>query len=324
MAPHPQKLTVSRRAWPLSRGTSVEVVVAEISDTDSRGRAECVPMPRFGESVESVVAQLEAMKGAVSSGLSRDTLQRAMPPGAARNALDCTFWDMDAKRAYCTVADLAKLAPPAAVTTAFTLDFDTPAAMAAQAAACGRPLLRLELDGEDDMERVQAVRAVAPAVRLIVDAQERWSAAQLADYLPILVDCRVGLIEQPLPAGADDALAGLGAPIPICADESCRTVADLAGLAGTYQAVCVKLNKMGGLTEAFAVVAEARRLGLRVMIGGGIGTSLGVAPALLVAQGADWVDLDGPLHLGIDRGSALRYEGGVIQPADGRLWGGAG
>ncbi len=256
MAPHPQKLTVTRRAWPLARPlmtvdgvvSSVDVVVAEISDTDSRGRGECVPLPRYGESPESVVAQLEAMRGAVASGLNRDTLQSAMPPGAARNALDCAFWDMDAKRSYCSVTDLAGFGALMPVLTAVTLDFDTPDKMAEQAADNrSRPLLRLELGGDGDIERVRAVREAAPAARLIVDAQERWSASQLRDLVPALTDCRVGLIEQPLPADADDALARLGSPIPICADESCRTVADLDRLDGKYQAVCIKLDKVGGL-----------------------------------------------------------------------------
>lgn len=305
--------------------TTVDVVVAEISDTDSRGRGECVPLRRFGESVDSVVAELEAMKGAVTSGLGRDTLRSAMPPGAARNALDCAFWDMDAKRAYCSVAELAGLGAVTPVVTAVTLAFDTPDKMAEQAAAHRtRPLLRLELGADDDIDRVQAVRAAAPAARLIVDANEGWTERQLGEFLPALVDCRVGLIEQPLPADADDALARFNGPIPICADESCRTVADLGRLDGKYQAVCVKLDKVGGLTEALALAGEAKRRGLRVMIGGGIGTSLGVAPALLVAQGADVVDLDGPLRLAIDRGAGLRYDGSTIHPADAKLWGGAG
>jgi L-Ala-D/L-Glu epimerase len=331
MAPHPQRLTVTRRAWPLVRPTmtadgvktTVEVVVAEISDVESRGRAECVPLPRYGETLDSVVAALEAMKGAIASGLARDTLQSAMPPGAARNALDCAFWDMDAKRAYCSVADLAGIGSVTPVVTAFTLDFDTPDKMAEQAAAHRtRPLLRLELGGAGDVERVQAVRQAAPAARIIVDANERWNEAQLGEFLPALVDCRVGLIEQPLPADADDALARLASPIPICADESCRTLADLDRLGGKYAVVNIKLGKVGGLTEALALAAEAKRRGLRIMVGGGFGTSLGVAPALLVAQQAEIVDLDGPLRLALDRGAGLRYDGSTIHPADPKLWGG--
>jgi L-alanine-DL-glutamate epimerase-like enolase superfamily enzyme len=333
MAPHPQRLTVAQRACPLTRPlmtadgmkTVVDVVVAEISDVESRGRAECVPLRRYGESIDSVVATLEAMKGAISSGLDRDTLQSALPPGAARNALDCAFWDMDAKRAYCSVAELAGLGVVRPVVTAFTLDFDTPDKMAEQAAAHRtRPLLRLELGGDGDVERVRAVRAAAPAARLIVDARECWSEAQLGAFMPALIDCRVGLIEQPLPAGADDALARMQSPIPFCADEACRTVADLDRLDGKYAAVTIKLDKVGGLTEALALAREAKRRGLRIMVGGGISTSLGIAPALLVAQQAEIVDLDGPLRLALDRAAGLRYEGSSIHPPDPKLWGGPG
>jgi L-Ala-D/L-Glu epimerase len=331
MAPHPQRLTVTRRAWPLARPlmtahgveTAVDVVVAEISDVESRGRGEGVPRRRFGESIDSVVAALEAMKGAVFSGLDRDTLQQAMPAGAARNALDCAFWDIDAKRAYRSVAELAGLGAVPALMTAFTVGFDTPEKMAELAAAHRtRTLLRLELGGDGDVERVRAVRDAAPAARIIVDANESWTEVQFGAFMPMLVDLRVELIEQPLPADADDALAGLESPIPLCADESCRIRADLDRLDGKYAAITIKLDKAGGLTEALALVADAKRRGLRIMVGGGISTSLGVAPALLVAQQAEIVDLDGPLRLTIDRGAGLRYDSGTIYPPDPKLWGG--
>jgi L-Ala-D/L-Glu epimerase len=333
MAPHPQRLTVTRRAWPLARPlatadgleSTVDIVVAEISDVESRGRGECVPLLRYGESTDSVVAALNAMKGAIASGLDREALQDALPPGAARNALDCAFWDMDAKRAYCSVAELMGLGALKPLMTAFTIASDAPDRMAEQAAANrARPLLRLALGGEDDVERVSAVRQAAPAARLIVDASEGWNATQLREYMPTLVDLRVALIEQPLPADGDDALARLESPIPLCADESCRTRADLDRLDGKYAAINIRLDKAGGLTEAFALAKEAKRRGLRIMIGGTIGTSLGIAPALLVAEQADIVDLDGPLHLAVDRGAALRYDGSTILPADPKLWGGAG
>jgi L-alanine-DL-glutamate epimerase-like enolase superfamily enzyme len=333
MAPHPQRLTVTRRAWPLARPfttahrveTTVDVVVAKIADGEGRGRGEGVPLRRYGESIDSVVAALDAMKSAVFSGLDRDTLQHALPPGAARNALDCAFWDLDAKRAYRSVAELAGLGAVSPLMTAFTVAFDTPDKMAELAAANRtRPLLKLELGGDGDVERVRAVRQAAPAVRLIVDANESWNERQLSEYIPMLIDLRVALIEQPLPADADDALARLERPIPLCADESCRTVADLDRLDGKYQAINIKLDKAGGLTEALALAAEAKRRGLRIMVGGVISTSLGIAPALLVAQQAEIVDLDGPLRLALDRGAGLRYDGSTICPSDPKLWGGPG
>jgi L-Ala-D/L-Glu epimerase len=333
MAPHPQRLTVTRRTWPLARPlatahgvkTTVDVVVAEISDGDSRGRAEAVPLRRYGESIDSVVAALDAMKGAVFSGLNRDTLQHALPPGAARNALDCAFWDVDAKRAYRSVAELAGLGAMLPLMTAFTVAFDTPEKMAELAAANrARPLLKLELGGDGDLERVRAVRQVVPASRLIVDANESWNEDQLREFMPALIDCRVELLEQPLPADADDALARLQHAIPLCADEACRTLADLDRLDGKYQVINIGLDKAGGLTEALALAAEAKRRGLRIMVGGTISTSLGIAPALLVAQLAEIVDLDGPLHLASDRVPGLRYDGSTIHPADPKLWGGAG
>src|SRR5450631_4295202 len=244
MAPHPQRLTVTRRAWPLARPlmtahgvkTTVDVVVAEISDVESRGRGEGVPLLRYGESIDSVVAAVDAMKGAIFSGLNRDTLQGALPPGAARNALDCAFWDIDAKRAFRSVAELAGLGVVPPLMTAFTVAFDTPARMAELAAANrARPLLKLELGGDGDVERVRAVRQAVPAARLIVDANESWNEPQLGEFLPALIDCRVQLIEQPLSADADDTLARLASPIPICADESCRALADLDRLDRKYQ-----------------------------------------------------------------------------------------
>ncbi len=333
MAPHPQRLTVTRRAWPLARPlmtahgakTAVDVVVAEISDVESRGRGEGVPLRRYGETIDSVVAAIDAMKGAVFSGLNRETLQLALPPGAARNALDCAFWDIDAKRAYRSVAELAGHGAVAPLMTAFTIDFDTPDKMAEMAAANrSRPLLKLNLGGDGDVERVRAVRHAVPASRLIVDANESWNFAQLCEFMPTLIDCRVELIAQPLPADADDALAGLENAIPLCADESCRTLADLDRLDGKYEAINIKLDKAGGLTEALALAAEAKRRGLRIMVGGTIGTSLGIVPALLVAQLAEIVDLDGPLHLASDRVPGLRYDGSTIRPPDPKLWGGPG
>ncbi len=330
MAPHPQRLTVTRRGWALARPfatgrgvkTIADVVIAEISDGDARGRGECVPIPRYGESIDGVVAALDALKGAVSSGLEREALQRAVPPGAARNALDCAFWDIEAKRAYRSVAELAGLGAATPIETAFTLALDTPEKMAELAAGNRtRPLLKLELGGAGDVERVRAVRHAAPASRLIVDANESWNERQLSEFMPALADFRVELIEQPLPADADDALARVKHPIPLCADKSCRTLADLGRLDGKYETVNIKLDKTGGLTEALALAAEAKRRGFRIMVGGMIGTSLAIAPALLVAQQAEIVDLDGPLLLASDRFPGLHYDGSTIHPPDPNFWG---
>lgn len=330
MAPHPQRLTVTRRGWALARPfttaqgieTTADVLVAEISDGDGRGRGECVPLMRYGESIDSVAATLEAMKGAVFSGLERQALQHVLPPGAARNALDCAFWDLDAKRAYCSVAELAGIGAVAPVVTAFTLLLDTPEKMAERAASHrARPLLKLQLGGDGDVERVRAVRHAAPASRLIVDASESWNETQLREFMPALVDFRVELIEQPLPSDDDAALARMQHPVPLCADESCRTLADLDRLDGKYEAVAIKLDKAGGLTEALALAAEAKRRGFRIMVGGTIGTSLAIAPALLVAQQAEIVDLGGPLLLAVDRFPGLHYDGSTIHPPDPEFWG---
>jgi L-Ala-D/L-Glu epimerase len=330
MAPSPQRLRVARQSWPLaqpfaiSRGskTTAEVVVAEIFDGDSRGRGECVPYPRYGESVDSVVGALEAMVGAVFSGLDREALQRAMPPGAARNALDAAFWDLDAKRLDRAAAELAGIGALRPVVTAYTLSLDTPERMGAAAAQHrDRPLLKLKVTGEDDVERVRAVRRNAPAARLIVDANEGWTALQFAELAPALAELGVELIEQPLPAGADEALAELPHPIPVCADEGCHTRADLDRLEGRYDALNIKLDKTGGLTEALALAAAAQRRGFAIMVGCMIGTSLSMAPAMLVAQHAAIVDLDAPLLLACDRAQGLHYDGSTLHPPTPALWG---
>jgi L-alanine-DL-glutamate epimerase-like enolase superfamily enzyme len=330
MAPHPQRLHVTRRSWPLaqpfviSRGskTTADVVVAELHDGDSQGRGECVPYTHFGESVDSVFEALEKMKGAVFSGLNRETLQEAMPPGAARNALDAAFWDIEAKRAYCSVADLAGIGPLKPVTTAYTLSLDTPAAMGAAAAAQrARPLLKLKLAGDDDLERVRAVRENAPASRLIVDANESWTARHFGELAPALAKFGVELIEQPLPADEDAVLAELPHPIPVCADESCHVTADLDRLVGKYDAINIKLDKTGGLTEALQLAKVAKERGFSVMVGCLIGTSLAMAPAMLLAQQASIVDLDAPLLLAADRNQGLRYDGSLVHPPDPKLWG---
>jgi len=330
MAPSPQRLRVFRQSWRLaqpfaiSRGsrTTAEVVVAEIFDGDFRGRGECVPYPRYGESVDGVVQTLEGMAGAVFSGLDRAELQTAMPPGAARNALDAAFWDLDAKRNDRRVAELAGIGKLRPVVTAYTLGLDTPERMGEAAARHrARPLLKLKLTGDGDVERVQAVRHAAPASRLIVDPNEGWSERHLTEVMPALAALGVELIEQPLPAGADDALGELPHPIPVCADEACHTSADLDRLIGKYEAVNIKLDKTGGLTEALAFAEAAAARGFAIMVGCMIGTSLAMAPAFLVAQRAAFVDLDAPLLLASDRARGMRYDGSTLYPPEPVLWG---
>ncbi|HEX2151801.1 MAG TPA: N-acetyl-D-Glu racemase DgcA, partial [Stellaceae bacterium] len=265
---------------------------------------------------------LEAMKGAVFSGLDRHELQRTMPPGAARNALDCAFWDLDAKRDGVRAADLAGITAMRPVVTAYTLSLDTPERMGEAAASQRhRPLLKLKLSGDGDIERVQAVREAAPAARLIVDPNEGWRERHLAEVMPALAEFGVVLIEQPLPAGADDALASVPHPIPVCADEACHTTEDLDHLAGKYDAVNIKLDKTGGLTEALALAAAARERGFTIMVGCMIGTSLAMAPAMLIATQAEIVDLDAPLLLAADRVPGLRYDGSTVYPPEPVLWG---
>jgi len=323
-------LTVRIEQWPIagrftiSRGAKTEavVIVAEISDGVARGRGECVPYARYGETVDGVAAAIEAMRASVAGGLDRMALQAAMPPGAARNALDCAFWDLEAKRSGQPVHRLAGLAPPRPVTTAYTLSLGPPEEMAVAAAkAAERPLLKVKLGGSGDRERLAAVRQAAPAAALIVDANEGWTAADLADNAEACAAAGVALIEQPLRADDDAALAGAARPVKICADESVHDRRSLAALVGRYDAVNIKLDKTGGLTEALALAEEARRLGFEVMVGCMVATSLAMAPALLVAQRAQFVDLDGPLLLARDRADGLRYDGSLVHPANATLWG---
>jgi L-alanine-DL-glutamate epimerase-like enolase superfamily enzyme len=326
----PLTLSIAVERWPIagsftiSRGAKTEavVVVAELGDGKARGRGECVPYARYGETVETVTASIEAMRPQLAAGLTRIGLQSAMPPGAARNALDCAFWDLEAKRAGRPVHELAGLPAPRPLTTAFTISLGTPAAMAqAAAAAADRPLLKIKLGGDGDSERIAAVRNAAFKATLIVDANEGWTERNLAQNLTSCAEAGVVLIEQPLPESADDALARITRPIPICADESAHGRSSLAALPGKYDAVNIKLDKAGGLTEALVMADEAARLGLSIMAGCMVATSLAMAPAILLAQRARFVDLDGPLLLAKDRPHGLRYAGSVVEPASTALWG---
>ncbi|MGF7173478.1 N-acetyl-D-Glu racemase DgcA [Azospirillum doebereinerae] len=326
------RLTVLRETFPIrgsfriSRGAKTEaaVVVAEVIDGPHRGRGECVPYARYGESVEGVAAALEAMAGAVAGGLDRAGLAAAMPAGAARNALDCALWDLEAKRSGVPVWRAAGLAAaPGPLTTCYTLSVDEPEAMAAVARerVARHPLLKMKLTGEGDLDRVRAVRAAAPAARLVVDANEGWTLDQLDRFAPVLAGLGVEMIEQPLPAGQDEALRGVRGPVPLGADESCHGPESLERLRGLYAVVNVKLDKTGGLTDALAMKRAAEAMGFDVMVGCMVATSLAMAPAMLVGQGARYVDLDGPLLLAEDRAPGLVYDGAAVQPPRPELWG---
>jgi L-alanine-DL-glutamate epimerase-like enolase superfamily enzyme len=325
-----RSLRAAVERWPLagrfaiSRGskTEAEVVLIEIGDGPFSGRGECTPYPRYGETVQGVLAQIEGLRDDIQAGLERAALQGLLPPGAARNAIDCALWDLEAKRGGVRAYELAGRQRLDPVKTAYTISLDEPEAMAAAArAAAGRPMLKLKLGGGPDLERVRAVRAAAPRTRLIVDANEAWSFAELEQRAGALAELGVKLIEQPLPAAEDGVLEGYAGPVPLCADESLHSRAELAACVGRYACVNVKLDKAGGLTEALATAAEARERGLKVMVGSMVATSLSIAPAMILAQGADFVDLDAPLLLARDREPGLTVLGSMIEPPSPELWG---
>jgi len=310
--------------FTISRGTRTEsrVVTVSLEKDGIHGWAECYPYARYDETVASVIGQIEAMKGALAEGLDRAALQEAMPPGAARNGIDCALWDWQAKAAGKRVWELAGLSAPGPVVTAYTLSLDQPDAMRAKAAAnAHRPLLKIKLGGPGDIDRLRAVRAGAPEATIIVDANEGWDAATYAEIAPVVLDLGVAMVEQPLPAGDDGALAGMDRPLPVCADEACHDRASLPAIAGKYDMINIKLDKTGGLTEALALRDAARAEGLKVMVGCMIGSSLGMAPATLVAQGAEIADLDGPLLLASDRDCPLTYDQKGVHPPEPGLWG---
>jgi L-alanine-DL-glutamate epimerase-like enolase superfamily enzyme len=324
-------MTLSVRAslesWPIagrfviSRGARTEatVIVVEVSDGRYRGRGECVPYARYGETPEGVLAEIEATR---LESADRHALRRTMKPGAARNAIDCALWDIEAKGLAKPAWRLAGLEAFTAVTTAYTLSLGDPESMGQAARrAADKPLLKLKLGGAGDAERVRAVRAAAPRARLVVDANEAWREADFGENLRACAAAGVELVEQPLPAGADDLLATIRREVPICADESVHTAADLGRLRTKYDAVNIKLDKAGGLTEALELLAAARAGGFKIMVGCMVGTSLAMAPALILAQSADFVDLDGPLLLARDRAPGLRYRGATVEPPETELWG---
>ncbi|MDC9808950.1 MULTISPECIES: N-acetyl-D-Glu racemase DgcA [Rhizobium] len=326
----PRTLDIQMNSFPIagtftiSRGakTEAEVITCMLIENGARGLGECVPYRRYGETMESVFAQIEATRPLVEAGISRHDLLSAMPPGAARNAVDCALWDLEAKRTGESVAarlGFAKLRP---LTTAYTISLGEPEVMAAQAREhAGRALLKVKVGTGDDESRIRAVRAAAPDAAIILDANEGWPEAVLERHLHIAAQAGVTLVEQPLPAGRDGMLAEIRRPLLVCADESVHHTGDLASLADRYDAINIKLDKTGGLTEALVMKAEAERLGFSIMIGCMLGTSLAMAPAVLLAQNADFVDLDGPLLLARDRELGLRYAASLVFPPESALWG---
>lgn len=311
-------------AFTISRGSKTEahVVVATVRDGDFTGRGECVPYARYGETVEQTLAGIAALAPTFEHGMTRERLQGLMGPSAARNALDCALWDLEAKRSGRPAWRAAGLDRFEPVETCFTISLGPPDKMARDAAAAAhRPILKVKLGGGDDLACVEAVHAAAPASRLVVDPNEAMSFDDLVRLAPAFARLGVVMIEQPLKAGEDEALEGYDCPVPLCADESLHTRADLALCARRYGAVAIKLDKTGGLTEALALAAEARALGLRIMAGCMVATSLGMAPATLIAQQAAVVDLDGPLLLSHDRPDGIIYDGSTMHPPSRALWG---
>jgi len=310
--------------FSLSRDSRTEavVVVVEISQGSFRGRGECVPYARYGETIEGTLAAIEAVAPDIETGLGRDSLTLQMRAGAARNAIDCALWDLEAKIARKPAYVLAGLPQPLPVITAYTISFDSPDAMAAATrAASARPLLKIKLGGAGDVQRVRAARAAAPRARLIVDANEGWTARNLEANLAACAEAGVEMVEQPLPADRDHALEEITRSIPVCADESVHDRATVPALVGRYDAINVKLDKTGGLTEALAVVELARSKGLEIFVGCMVASSLAMAPAMLLTPNARWVDLDGPLLLAKDRPEGLRYDGSLLYPPPPELWG---
>ncbi len=323
------KLTINPQFSPLksvfsiSRGakTEAKTVTVTLEAGGCTGRGECVPYPRYGESIASVTQKIEDIRGTIEAGLDRTRLQSLLPAGAARCAVDCALWDLEAKQTGTPVWKMAGLAPPAAIETAVTVSLDTPDAMGQAAGAIDGKLLKLKLGSDDDIARLEAVHMARPDARLIVDGNEGLSRDAFASFAEAAANLGVVLIEQPFPVDADESLARAQSGLTICADESVHTSLDIPRLAERYDAVNVKLDKTGGLTEAIALVEAARAAEMEIMIGCMVAGSLSMAPALLLAGQADYVDLDGPLWLANDIEHGLTIEGGIIQPCETVLWG---
>ncbi len=324
-----RRLEVAVERFPLAKPFTIsrssidelELVTATVTEGDCAGRGECRPYSRYGETTRGVVETILGQAALIEAGEGREALLRAMPAGAARNAIDCALWDLEAKTAGRPVHALLGLPEPVPVLVTYTIGLDTPAAMAAEARTVGRPLLKLKLGGEGDLERVRAVREAVPEARLIVDANEAWTPGMVLEWSAGLASLGVELIEQPLHAGRDRALEGLPRPVPLCADESAHGIEDLEALASLYDCINIKLDKTGGLTAALALADAAEERGFGLMLGCMMATSLAMAPAFVLAGRARFVDLDAPLLLARDREHAIGYEGAMMQPPPRDLWG---
>ena len=324
-------LTVRSESLPLhtpfsiARGvkTAADVVTVALEEAGATGRGECVPYPRYGESIAGTVAAIEAVRAALEAGVGRAEIGRLMPAGAARNAVDCALWDLEARLAGSSVAAMLGLPPPAPIATALTVGLDAPARMAEAARVLAEvPLLKVKVDRTDPAAQLRAVRAAAPSPRLIVDPNESWTIAELRALEGLMIELRVDLLEQPLPAGDDASLAGHRSAIPIAADEALHVAGDLDGLAERYQVVNIKLDKTGGLTAALELEAAARRLGFGIMTGCMVCSSLSIVPALPIAAGSAFVDLDGPVWLAADRAGGVTCRNGLLAPPAPGFWGG--
>ena len=324
------KLTVKDESWPLktsfqiARGSknSAETVTVTLSDGGHKGRGECLPYRHYGETVEDTMATIKSMSGQLDEGLNRLELQKALPPGAARNALDCAFWDLEAKQQGVRIWTLLGLEPPSDITTAFTLSLDTPQTMLVAAKKnADQALLKIKLGGPEDLDCVRAVRRGAPKARLILDANEGWTPESYAELIPDLLPLDIEMIEQPFAADDDSTLLEIERPIPICADESCHDSRSLDGLLEKYDMINIKLDKTGGLTEALTLCDLAQKAGMEIMVGCMVSTSLSMAPAMVLANQARIVDLDGPLLLAKDRKDGLAYHNSQIGPPTKDLWG---
>lgn len=315
--PYTSVFRISRQAYTSEQGIQIE-----LKDGSLVGRGEGIGVEYHGETADSMLAELRSLETELRRGITRAEAQLILPAGGARNALDCALWDLEAKRTGRRAWELAGMGSVNPIMSDFTLSLDTPGAMAQAAARLRQyPKLKLKIAGDGDLDRVAAVRAARPEAEIIVDANQAWSERQLYEFTPKLVELGVRLIEQPLPAGKDDALAAFRSPIPMCADESCQTRASLHALAGKYQYINIKLDKTGGLTEALSLAHEAQQRGFRLMVGCMAGSSLSMAPAFIVGQLCDFVDLDAPLLLIAESSHAIRYDGGVMHPPEPSLWG---